>query len=78
MCANIWLFRPLTGIGRRYGIVWSFIALLIMPIGNALAQQRDAGEEAGDKIQSQQQETDSAITQPTEGAVADAVPSEAE
>jgi len=49
-----------------------------MPIGNALAQQRDAGEEAGDKIQSQQQETDSAITQPTEGAVADAVPSEAE
>ena len=49
-----------------------------MPTGDAIAQQRDAEEDTGDRIQSQQQETDSPITQPTEGAVADAVPFEAE
>jgi predicted porin len=52
--------------------------LLLLPIGDATAQQRDAEEDAGDKSQSQLQQTDSAITQLTEGAVVDAVPSEAE
>jgi predicted porin len=68
----------LAGIGKRHGVVWIFLSLFLMPTGDAVAQQRDAEEDAGDRIQSQQHETDSPITQPTEGAVADAVPSEAE
>jgi predicted porin len=68
----------LTGIGKRHGVVWISLSLFLMPTGDATAQRRDAEEDTGDNIQSQQQETDSAITQPTEGAVADAVPSEAE
>ena len=49
-----------------------------MPIGEAVAQQRDAEEETGEKIQFQQKEADSTLTQATEGAVTDAVPSEVE
>ncbi|NCF28721.1 MAG: hypothetical protein GWP69_15160, partial [Gammaproteobacteria bacterium] len=70
--------RSLAGIGKRHGVVWIFLSLFLMPTGDAVAQQRDAEEDTGDRIQSQQHETDSPITQPTEGAVADAVPSEAE
>jgi hypothetical protein len=68
----------LIGIGKRHGVVWFFLSLFLIPTVDAVAQQRDAEEDTGDRIQSQQQETDSPITQPTEGAVADAVPSEAE
>ena len=78
MCVSAGFARLLAGTRRSYGVVWILLSLLLMPIGNALAQQHDAAEDAGEKIQSQQQETDSPITQPAEGAVADAVPSEAE
>ena len=78
MCLSDSFLPSSTGVGTRRGIACILLLMFLMPIGGAIAQQRDLENDAADQVLTQREKADSATTQTMEGTVADAVPSEVE